>query len=370
MLDLAINGRFLAQPTTGVQRVAREITREIDAILCEQDAPAKVRLICQENASTEGLTLRRIQVHRTGRLPGHAWEQLTLPMAVGKSRLLCLGNTAPVVSLLGPRPVAVMIHDLSFRLFPEAYTRTYRLGHSLLMPLMLKRARPILTVSDSEKLMLATLVRDAAPRIVVAQNGGWREGEAALDPALLNLTGLPEPGYVLYVGAFTQRKNLPRILDVAIKIARDFGQRTVLVGASASIHTPIAVDLPPDVADKITFLGHIEDTARLGEIYRRARCLLFPSFYEASPIPPLEAMHFDCPVIGSDIPSIRERCGDAAEYCDPSDANSILLAVTRLLTDPKRVQHLVERGRERIQLFSWRTQAQKVLDAIRDDGGD
>ncbi|RUY68367.1 glycosyltransferase family 1 protein, partial [Mesorhizobium sp. M7A.F.Ca.CA.001.05.1.1] len=32
-----INGRFLSQPTTGVQRYAREVVRALDTLLAEQN---------------------------------------------------------------------------------------------------------------------------------------------------------------------------------------------------------------------------------------------------------------------------------------------------------------------------------------------
>ena len=45
-IPLTINGRFLAQPTTGVQRVARELSREIDALVASGEAEFDVRLVC------------------------------------------------------------------------------------------------------------------------------------------------------------------------------------------------------------------------------------------------------------------------------------------------------------------------------------
>ena len=107
------------------------------------------------------------------------------------------------------------------------------------------------------------------------------------------------------------------MLAVGIAMARERGIPLVLVGSSGAFLSPLPVSIPDDVKHLIRLEGQVEDLGRLGDLYRNARCLLFPSFYEASPLPPLEAMHFACPVVASDIPSMRERCGDAAAYCDP-----------------------------------------------------
>ena len=364
MMDLVINGRFLAQPTTGVQRVAREITREIDGIVAEDGRDLNVRIVCQQKADLEDLPLKAIKVERLDGLPGHLWEQSSLPRVVNNATLLCLGNSAPIYSLMGRNPVAVVIHDLSYRLYPEAYQPAYRLGHSLLMPLLLRRANPIITVSESEKRQLETLAVGTGRPIIVAQNGGWRDRDDGAVVADEVLNGLPEAGYLLYVGSLSLRKNLQGLFDAAVRLARENALRFVFVGSTASIHTPTLIEPSPDVADRITFLGHIEDAHVLAEIYKRARCLVFPSYYEASPLPPVEAMHFGCPVVASDIPSLRERCDTAAEYCDPGSVDSIVEAVRRVVFDPVRSKQLIERGHQRAARFSWRAQAEAILAAL------
>jgi glycosyltransferase involved in cell wall biosynthesis len=168
------------------------------------------------------------------------------------------------------------------------------------------------------------------------------------------------------VGAFSQRKNFDRVLAAAIRLAREDGVRFRFVGSIGSILSPSAIEVPEDIRDRVTFSGHIEDPAQLAETYCGARCLVFPSLYEASPLPPVEAMHFGCPVVGSDIASMRERCGAAAEYCDPFDTGSIVAAVRRVIADPARADQLRRLGAERAAALSWAAQARIVLAAIRD----
>jgi len=359
-IELAINGRFMHQSVTGVQRVARELTREIDHLVSTTHRQFRVRLICRSGTDVGDLNLRSIDVQYVPGPRNSFWEQIFLPFAVGKATLLCLGNTAPFALMGRRRSVALVIHDVSYRTFRNAYRLSYRIAHRLMLPIMLRWANPIFTVSNAERRVLTDIMPGAAERIHVAQNGNWRQ--QAPEPV-----ALPSPDdreYALYVGSFSQRKNFSGVLAVAIRLAREDGLAFTFVGATGRILTPTPVEIPADVRDKIRFLGAVEDLDQLGAIYRKARCLVFPSFYESSPLPPIEAMHFGCPVVASSIPAMIERCGDAAEYCDPGSVDSIVAAVRRITRDQNRAAELAARGLSWQAQFSWRRQAAAMLDEV------
>lgn len=354
---LAINGRFLMQATTGVQRVARELTREIDRLAAAGEVSTPIRLICEPQADASDLDLQATQIVRVGGLSGHAWEQLVLPGATGGATLLSLGNTAPLARLIGPGRNAVMIHDLSYRLYPEVYAASYRIGHMLMLPMILHCADVVLTVSETQKVLLSSLVPTARTRIVVAQNGGWRDN--AIAP--LTPREADSQRYLLYVGSLSQRKNIDGVLAACIAMARKHGIRSILVGEQGSCLRTRELIVPPDVAGLIDFVGQVENSQTLAELYDGASCLLFPSFYEASPLPPLEAMRFGCPVVVSDTPALRERCGEAAEYCDPYAIDAIVAGIENVVLDAGRSAELQRLGRAQAAQFTWAAQAKILL---------
>ncbi len=363
--EIVINGRFLMQPVTGVQRVARELTRALDRLVAEDGLPVALRLVCEPEAWLDDLALQATTVERTaGKWGGHAWEQLVLPGRVRDGHLLCLGNTAPFAALHkrggARRGVTVMIHDLSYRQFPGAYRLHYRLGHRFMLPSLLLRAETILTVSEREKAMLAALRPEARGRIRVAQNGGWSASAPIVGSAAADGKA-PAPGYMLFVGSLSRRKNIHGVLEVAVRLAREDGVRTLIVGGGSDILSPIAGEIPADVAHLVNFTGPVTELDALGQLYRDAGCLLFPSFYEASSLPPIEAMHFGCPVVVSAIPAMTERCGTAAVYCDPYDVEDMVGAVRRVLADPAP---LSAKGRLHAAHWTWRDQAARVLEAV------
>jgi glycosyltransferase involved in cell wall biosynthesis len=71
-----------------------------------------------------------------------------------------------------------------------------------------------------------------------------------------------------------------------------------------------------------------------------------------------------CPVVASRIPSLTERCGDAALYCDPNSVESMAGAIEDLLDNPAKQSRLRQLGYERARTFSWRGCAEMTLDAI------
>jgi glycosyltransferase involved in cell wall biosynthesis len=117
--------------------------------------------------------------------------------------------------------------------------------------------------------------------------------------------------------------------------------------------------------DSLEFLGQVDDPARLVEIYRSAFCLVYPSFYESSGLPPVEAMACRCPVIASDIPVLVERCGEAALYCDPKEPADIARKIEALLDDPTLRASLIEKGVARAGEFTWRNCALQTLAVMK-----
>jgi glycosyltransferase involved in cell wall biosynthesis len=355
--SIAVNGRFLCQPVTGVQRYAHELLGAVDTILDQRD-DIDVTVISPplENPKPRW---RNLVLRESGKLRGHAWEQLELPLLSTGKILFCPGNTAPIGSLLGRQRTVVCVHDLSYLYFPDAYRATFRLWYGFLMPIVLRCADALVTVSESERKSLVEHYPHSMPRLTAIQNGGAtvireNKSKAGCEPA----------GYILYVGSLSKRKNFPGMFEAACRLVRRRGYRFIFVGGIPSAIADGDVEAPDDVRLGITFAGQVNDTTVLASYYRGAVCFLFPSFYEASPLPPIEAMAYGAPVIASDIPSLRERCGDAALYCDPNSVDSIEKTVERLVDDTALQQKMRILGLRRAAEFTWDTCARKTIDVI------
>ena len=227
-MHLSVNGRFLTQRVTGVQRYATEVLNALDCILDRR--PDVGITVWSPKLPGPGPEWRNLVHKEAGHLSGNLWEQFELPFLSRGDPLFCPANTAPVLSLAGTQPVFVTIYDLSYAYFPEAYSRAFRLWYNLLIPLAMSRAEAILTVSETERASIIERFPSVAARIHVSPNGGWpRDILPDLDPRPVR-----DELSILYVGSLSKRKNFPAMLEIAIQLARKRGLRFRFVGGTAA----------------------------------------------------------------------------------------------------------------------------------------
>jgi glycosyltransferase involved in cell wall biosynthesis len=107
------------------------------------------------------------------------------------------------------------------------------------------------------------------------------------------------------------------------------------------------------------------DDRDLCGLYGDATLMVYPSLYEGFGLPPLEAMAYGTPVACSNVSSIPEIVGDAAELFDPEDTDSIRSAIERVVYSRDRSRELVERGNARVGRFSWEQCASETFEVYR-----
>ena len=95
-------------------------------------------------------------------------------------------------------------------------------------------------------------------------------------------------------------------------------------------------------------------------MYRLAGVCVFPSLYEGFGLPPLEAMASGTPVVTSNVSSLPEVAGDAAQLVDPYDPESIADGIYRVLTDVDLRRGLRQKGLARARQVSWDASVRRV----------
>jgi len=352
---VVVDGRFLAQPLTGVQRYAREVVRALDRRLAAgAEGLGPVALVRPPDAPPLG-GLAAIEERSAGTRAGHAWEQLDLPRAARGARLVCLGNAAPLVH---PR-VVVALHDAGVYAIPDSYGRAFRLAYRAQFAWFARRAERIVTVSAFSAGELARHAGVDPARTVVVPNGASHLADVAPDRSVLARHGLAPGGYVLAIGSPKRHKNLAAVA-AALALLPEPRPRLAIAGNVHPRGVP-AVQVPDDAV----LPGGVNE-GELKALYAHALCLAFPSFYEGFGIPPLEAMACGCPALVARTSSLPEVCGDAALYCDPRDPATLADAIARLLREPGLRAELAARGRARAALFTWDAAAARLFGVLAD----
>lgn len=352
-----INGRFLTQKTSGVQRFAREIVKALDRHLVSTHGADEWVLLAPQGASLD-MQLAAIKQRYIGRLSGHLWEQVQLFSAARRGKLINLCNSGPV---LHGKSLTV-IHDAMIFRTPENFSHAYRAVHGTLGHLLSRRGH-IATVSEFSKRELMQTI--GAKSVSVIPNSCEHLATVVPDETVLQRLALSPGRYLLFVGSPTPNKNIQRAIE-AIGIMADDAPDFVVVGAAAS--SVFKTDMPGigqnrAQRDPVKFTGRLSDEDIVA-LYSHAAALVFPSLYEGFGIPPLEAMLLGCPVLSSNIEPAREVCGDAALYFDPKDAQDIVRSITDLTGNEGLRAQMIARGHARAVEFSWDRSAVALLDAV------
>ncbi|MFS2155237.1 glycosyltransferase [Rhizobium sp. Rhizsp42] len=350
--DVAINGRFLTQDLTGVQRYARNIVTAMD-----MQAGAEHAVLIAPQPSSE-LSLQRLRSEARGRLTGHAWEQVELPLFSSGRKLLNLCNTAP--ALKGDQ--LVCIHDANIFAAPQSYSRSFRALYHTLQPLLVRRSLRVATVSHAAARQLARYLPVREAEIAVLPNGHehalrWDPSLARAAPAFLATRSAMRP-FILALGSRAIHKNLSLLIDIA-EALDEMGLDIVIAGGGDGIFAQQTLRHRSNVY----FLGRVSDDD-LAYLLDRAFCLAFPSLAEGFGLPIVEAMARSCPVISSHSASMPEVYGKAALGASPFEPREWIEQIKALVSSEQLRCDLVGAGQEQRRQFSWETSARGYLDLL------
>jgi glycosyltransferase involved in cell wall biosynthesis len=273
-------------------------------------------------------------------------------------------------------PTVVVFHDAIAEQHPDLIFP--RLRSRLLWKfktwLAMRRARRLVTVSESARMQLATVFRRSVSGIDVITEGPApcfqpldRIESAA---AVLGQYDLPtQVPLILYVGGISPHKNLERLLGAANRVKGPW--HLVFAGDYAtdsffSSYKEVAeLSRKLDIVDRVTFTGHVPDTD-LVILYNLATMLVLPSLSEGFGLPVVEAMACGLPVAASNRGSLPEVVGGAGLLFDPYSEHEIANAISRLLGDVSLRDELRNKALERVKLFSWKNGARKMMSILEE----
>ncbi|MFL5829177.1 MAG: glycosyltransferase family 4 protein [Solirubrobacteraceae bacterium] len=319
---VAINARAAIRAEIGgVERLAREMALRLPAL-----NPQRYRVMRPP----------RYLAHRAG----HVWEQAVLPSAAIRSTLIYSpANLAPAVS----RRNVVVIHDAAALRHPEAYAPAYVAYQRRILPVLAKRARLVITVSQFAKGELIELLGLDEDRATVIPEGVDERFTPDADPGPPRERYELNRPYALVVGTLSDRKNL-QALESTAKALKSHGIDLIHAGSERGY---LSGSEPGNRR-----LGYVPDELLPG-LYAGATVVVMPSRYEGFGLPCLEAMAAGTPVVATDAGALPETCGDAALLVKHDDPDALAAATLAAATDDELRTKLVAAGTARAQQLPW-----------------
>jgi glycosyltransferase involved in cell wall biosynthesis len=364
--------RALRVRRTGTERYALEIVRHLLQLpeaadhlwRLYTDAPPALPFASIFPIRTPGAVADNVELRV---LPGaRLWTHRTLAAEVIRHPPDVLFVPAHVIPFVPDfrrlPPSVVTIHDLGYRVFPDAHTWQQRRYLEWSTRWSTHVATRVIAVSQATARDMHTAYGVDRRKIDVIYEATVPLGPigGTLPPSLQAQLVRP---YALYIGTLQPRKNLVRLAQAYARLvhAKAIDWDLVLAGGPGWRSDVVvggidALGLP----DRIRRLGYVPESD-LGALLQGAHLFCYVSLFEGFGLPVLEAQSAGVPVMTANNSSLPEVAGDAAILVDPTDVDAIAAAMLRLSRDETLRQELIAKGHANVARFSWHKAAQETL---------
>lgn len=363
---IGIDARSMAGQPTGVGRYVLNLVRA----MAPMDRSLRLRLYLPQPlagpAEPWHQLVETVVLPTPGGLGGldnaFTWNHLRLPLHLARNPVDLFHGPFYTLPAWCPAPAVVTIHDITFDLHPEWFTRRARLSFSGFAAASARKARHVLTVSErsrSDIIERYGLPQDRVTSALLAPDPQFiADAVGAVGSAAPASAGSPR---ILHVGSITPRRNIERLLEAFAQVRARVDAHLVLAGRVEPPSRPVQPLIERlGLTDRVKVCGYVGG-AELVELYRGASALVCPSLYEGFGLPVAEAMACGVPAVVSRTSCFPEVAGSAALFVDPEDTGSIVRGLLAVLTDEPLRERLIAAGRERARELSWERTAEKTL---------
>lgn len=272
-------------------------------------------------------------------------------------------------------PTVYNPHDLQHLHYPQFFTPSTIAWRETVYPAGCHLAHTIVVASDWIKQDVVHRYRLDPEKVQIIP---WASPtQAYSEPTQESLSRVKdeyhlEQPFAFYPAVTWPHKNHIRLIE-AIAHLRDKHGLLVHLVCTSSLYEPFWATIKKRIEElnlrpQVKFLGFVPEED-LRAIYRLSQFLIMPTLFESDSFPIFEAWLEGTPVACSTVTSLPEQVQDAGILFDPLSVDAIAAAIKRLTTDEKLCDRLAQRGRERLQDFSWERTAKAYRAVYRQAAG-
>ena len=343
------NGSYLDHKPSGIGVVARDLATALDKQLVKVLDPVG----CFNKGSIRIPNNLSPRFGTKGHLRRLLWTQNKIPGLIKEQKADFLISPLPEAPLCRGVKSIVLVHDLLPLRYPQL---TPLLSYHLVyVPLVVYNSVRVICNSEATAKELHDRLKVPTKKIITIPLG--------FDSNKLYPLKLSRKPFFLILGRHDPHKNIPVILK-ALSLLPFKEVELWFVGSQDRRYTPklqkLAIEL--GIQNRCKWIPWVTDEDRL-MLLNTCKCLIIASLWEGFGLPAIEAMACETPVIASNQGALPEVVCDAGLLINPYDHFELIDAMKNVLLDQLLVDHLVEKGNERIKSYKW-SKAAEIIEKI------
>ncbi len=266
----------------------------------------------------------------------------------------------------GKHRLVITLHDLIPYIMPETVDKPHLDYVLRYTPEAISRADKIITVSHHSKKDIMRYFNVSKDKIEVIYHAADKifkpMHKVEAKNKITENYQIANP-FILYLGGFSPRKNISRLIRAFHMICHEFEEdyKLVILGEPSRIYDNLRrLTEKLGIEDRVIFTGFVP-TNDLPLFYNACECFVYPSLYEGFGLPPLEAAACGVPVVTSRSSSIPEIMGNSCTYINPLEVVDIAQGIYDTITDQDLKNQLIQRSLEHAKKFSWEKASMETL---------
>lgn len=368
---LGVNGLFLGKPHTGtgkyltytLQHLIPRYPHTHFYIYCPSQVAQSLSSEPFWNMSNVSIVRVDVPVYsRDDHVWKYLWERVVLPHALSSASLDVFWSPYHSTTQLSSIPHAMTVHDMVHHADVRYVFNRRRALYMTHADKAARQATHLFTVSHYSRDEISTYLNIPSNRITVTPLGAPTLAEPD------SVSPLPYP-FIMYVGGFDVRKNIPRLLEafaLFLKNNPETPYRLVMPGSIPD--SPLISNVYEDIhrlqlTSRVVLPGSVSEQ-QLHTYLSHADTLVYPSLYEGFGLPILEGMQAYTPVITANFGSMHEVSGEAAHCIDTTSVHELAHALETVLHNPFYQRTLQGLGAHRVTQFTWEHTARIIGDTL------
>jgi len=255
-------------------------------------------------------------------------------------------------------PIVLTVHDFIYAIYPKLMEG---LGDVIRdQTEAIRKADHIICISKATENDLLERFPEKRSKTSIIYHGSSFE----IQKPLAEQTIFEKPSFLFVGGRLAFYKNFFFLLRVFARACESNPRiRLQVAGAPLSTEERRQIQML-GISDRVEAVTY-PDEQQLISLYRSSVALVYPSLHEGFGLPPLEAMACRTLAITSNTTSLPEVMGNGGIMLDPTREVDWVECILKTAKGGGDRDLMVERGLERVRMFSWKKAVEQHLEVYR-----